>query len=749
MSDYNSNNLSEDELIESEFQGLIEDYLNSPHRKKVDIVTKAFNFANAAHKGIRRRSGEPYILHPIAVARIVAKDMTLGSTSICAALLHDVVEDTEFTVEDISNLFGAKVAQLVDGLTKISGGIFGEQASSQADNFRKLLLTMSEDIRVVLIKMADRLHNMRTLDSMLPSKQFKIAGETQYLYAPLAYRLGLHAIKSELEDLSFKYEHPDAYRELSERIATEESFRQNIYEDFSAPIKHKLEELGVSFEMIWRTKSVYSVWLKMQTKKVAFEEIYDLCAARIIFKPKDESVEKIECWNIYSIITDIYRLHPERIRDWVSRPKANGYQALHLTVMGPGGHWIEVQIRSARMNEIAEKGMAAHFNYKNESNTVETSSELNDWLKRIREVLENPGPSAMDFLDSIKMNLYASEIFVFTPKGEIKTLPQGATALDFAFTLHTQLGYHCIGAKVNHKLVPLSHKLQSGDQVEILTSRSQLPQPEWLNYVTTSHARVNINKHLQKDDRLAIQQGEIIVKEFISTHLGEKPHAINTLIQIHNLSSKEELYRLVGRKEIDLETGDIVEQVRDKETGFFTRNLRQIFGGGKSNNKKTTAASEKTQIDKKKSFFLEEEDFNKTFRFADCCHPLPFDDALGYISDSGMVEVHKRSCPVAMRLKSTFGNKLLSVEWSSFAEHSFPVSIEVKGVDAIGVLNEITKVLSEELNMNIQKIHIETKDGIFEGRIEFMVHSAIDVNNLCSKLNRLTNLTTVVRVDGK
>lgn len=748
MSEELNKNLSDEQLIEQEFQGLLGDYLNSPHRKKVDLVTKAFNFANDAHKGIRRRSGEPYILHPIAVARIVAKDMTLGSTSICSALLHDVVEDTEYTVEDISILFGPKIAQIVDGLTKIAGGIFGEQASSQAENFRKLLLTMSDDIRVILIKMADRLHNMRTLDSMLPSKQFKIAGETQYLYAPLAYRLGLHAIKSELEDLSFKYEHPDAYRELTERIATEESIRHNTYEDFAAPVRERLDQMGVKYEMAWRTKSVYSVWQKMESKKVSFEEIYDLCAARIIFTPKDENDEKIECWNIYSAITDIYRLHPERIRDWVSRPKANGYQALHLTVMGPGGHWIEVQIRSIRMNEIAEKGMAAHFNYKSGTSNVESSSELNVWLRTIREILENPGPSAMDFLDTIKLNLYASEIFVFTPKGEIKTLPQGATALDFAFTLHTQLGYHCIGAKVNHKLVPLTHKLQSGDQVEILNSRSQSPQSEWLNYVTTSHARVNINKFLQKDDRLAIQQGEVIVREFISAHLGNKQHAMNTLIQIHNLSSKEDLFKMVGKKEIDLEGDNIIEQVRDKEAGFFTRYLRQTFGGTKSP-KKEEVVAEKTQIDKKKSFYLDEDDFNKAFKFAGCCSPLPFDDALGYIGDDDMVEIHKRSCPVAMRLKSTFGNRLLSVEWSSFAEHFFPAGIEIKGVDAIGVLNDITKVLSEELNMNIQKIHIETKDGIFDGKIDFMVHSALDVNNLCSKLLKVNNLTSVTRVDGR
>ena len=483
-----SNNIEiqEDNLIEQEFQALLTDYLHSNHRKKVDIIERAFRFAKDAHQGIRRRSGEPYILHPIAVARIVCQEIGLGSTSICSALLHDVVEDTEYTVEDIENLFGKKIAMIVAGLTKISGGIFGDQASAQAENFRKLLLTMSEDIRVILIKMADRLHNMRTLGSMAPSKQYKIAGETLYIYAPLAHRLGLFAIKTELEDLSFKYEHPDAYKEISQKIADSEIKRQAAYEDFSAPITEKLHEMGVKFEMKARVKSVYSIWNKMQTKNIPFEEVYDLFAVRIIFDPEREEDEKKECWNIYSIITDIYKVHPERIRDWVSRPKANGYRALHVTVMGPDGNWTEVQIRSRKMDEIAERGFAAHWKYK-VGNTDE-ESELDIWLKTIKEILENPEPNALDFLDTIKLNLFASEIFVFTPKGELKTLPKDATALDFAFTLHSDMGYHCIAAKVNHKLVPLSQKLQSGDQVEILTSKTQTPKEEWIHFITTAMA---------------------------------------------------------------------------------------------------------------------------------------------------------------------------------------------------------------------------------------------------------------------
>jgi GTP pyrophosphokinase len=580
---------------------------------------------------------------------------------------------------------------------------------------------------------------------MLPSKQYKIAGETQYLYAPLAYRLGLHSIKSELEDLSFKYEHPDTYKELSDRIASEESIRQDIYTEFSNPVRARLNQMGVDFEITWRTKSVYSVWRKMESKKVAFEEIYDLCAARIIFSPKDISDEKIECWNIYSVITDLYKLHPERIRDWVSRPKANGYQALHLTVMGPKGHWIEVQIRSKRMDEIAEKGMAAHFIYKEGGD--EANNELNVWLRTIRDLLENPGPSAMDFLDSIKLNLYASEIFVFTPKGEIKTLPQAATALDFAFALHTEIGLHCIGAKVNHKLVPLSHKLQSGDQVEILTSKSHWPHADWFNYVTTAHARNLIHKYLQKDDRLALQQGEGLVRSFIQLNFPNRPNIMNTLIQIYNLASKEELFKLVGKKEVVLEQ-DLVERIKNSGTSAFLRYFKQTFGGGiKSAKNKKSEKKPLKSIDKKKNFVIEESHYDITYKFASCCNPLPFDTALGYINDVNFVEVHKQSCPIAMRFKSAHGDRLLSVEWQPFVQRAFHAAIEVKGVDGIGVLNGITRILSEQLAMSIQKIFIETKDGIFEGVIDFQIHSSIDLNNLCVKLRELKSLTSVNRVD--
>ena len=483
---------ADEELIQREFDGLLQDYLNSNHRKKVDLITKAFNFAHAAHKGVKRRSGEPYILHPLAVARIVLNEIGLGSTSICSALLHDVVEDTDYTVEDIENMFGSKIAQIVDGLTKISGGVFGEKASEQAENFRKLLLTMSDDIRVILIKIADRLHNMRTLGSMPPAKQYKIAGETEYIYAPLAHRLGLFRIKTELENLSFKYDHPETYHEIEQKLEGEKKSLNRFYLEFSKPIFNKLNDQGYQFELKERIKSVYSIWNKMSSRNIPFEEVYDILALRIIFEPKEGVDEKVQCWMIYSAITAIYKPHPERIRDWVSTPKANGYEALHVTVMTPGGRWVEIQIRSRRMHDIAERGLAAHWKYKTGH---QDESELDKWLKTIKELLENPEPNAIDFIDTFKLNLFASEIFVFTPKGDIKTIAKNATALDFAFMLHSDIGYQSIAAKVNHKLVPLNTKLNSGDQVEILTSKKQIPQPEWLNYITTAHARSKHRLH--------------------------------------------------------------------------------------------------------------------------------------------------------------------------------------------------------------------------------------------------------------
>ncbi len=535
----------EEKMIQSAFDELLAGYLNSNHRKKVEIIERAFQFAKEAHKGVRRRSGEPYIMHPIAVARIASREIGLGSTSICAALLHDVVEDTDYTVDDIEQHFGSKIAQLVDGLTKISGGIFGDRASVQAENFRKLLLTMSEDIRVVLIKMADRLHNMRTLGSMAPNKRYKIAGETLYIYAPLAHRLGLFAIKTELEDLSFKHEHPDIYKQIEAKIQESEARRSAVYSDFSEPIKQKLNDLGIEYDAKARLKSIYSIYRKMETKHLPFEEVYDLYAMRIIFKCDDQSKEKAICWSIYSAITDIYQLHPARTRDWIVTPKANGYQALHLTVMGPDGNWIEVQIRSQRMDEIAEKGFAAHWKYKIGEGDEE--SELNAWLKTIKDILDNPEPNAMDFLNTLKLNLFATEIVVFTPTGELITLPAGATVLDLAFNLHSEIGMHCIAAKVNHKLVSLQTELKSGDQVEVLTSKTQVALPEWEQHIATAKARTRLRKGLRAlRQPTIVRGGEILAKWLDENHIPDTNKVITKLQGIFHVTNRDDLCYSLG-----------------------------------------------------------------------------------------------------------------------------------------------------------------------------------------------------------
>ena len=568
----------EEEMIEQAFQQLLNDYLATKHRKRIEIITKAFNFANQAHKGIKRRSGEPYIMHPLAVAQIVCNEIGLGSTSICAALLHDVVEDTDYTVEDIENIFGPKIAQIVDGLTKISGGIFGDRASAQAENFKKLLLTMSDDIRVILIKIADRLHNMRTLGSMLPNKQFKIAGETLYIYAPLANRLGLYKIKTELENLSFKYEHPEEYQEIEEKLAATATERDKVFNDFTTPIRAQLDKMGLKFRILARVKSIYSIWNKMQTKHVPFEEIYDLLAVRIIFEPRNADEELNDCFDIYVSISKIYKPHPDRLRDWVSHPKANGYQALHVTLMGNNGQWIEVQIRSERMNDVAEQGFAAHWKYKDGGGS-EDEGELDKWLRTIKEILDDPQPDAIDFLDTIKLNLFASEIFVFTPKGEIKTMPQNSTALDFAFSLHTDIGSHCIGAKVNHKLVPLSHKLQSGDQVEVLTSKSQRVQPEWEVFATTARARAKIAAILRKEQRNSQKEGETLLNEFFKKEeLRLDDLLIDKLVKAHNMKNRDEFLIAIGNKKIVL--GDLDKNaLKEKQGTNWKKFLTFSFGG--------------------------------------------------------------------------------------------------------------------------------------------------------------------------
>ena len=748
--------ISEEELIEGEFQKLLSEYLASNHRKRTEIIERAYRFAKEAHQGVLRQSGEPYILHPIAVARIACKEIGLGSTSICAALLHDVVEDTEYTIEDIENLFGKKIAQLVDGLTKIAGGIFGDKASEQAENFRKLLITMSEDIRVVLIKMADRLHNMRTLSSLYKGKQHKIAGETLYIYAPLAHRLGLFAIKTELEDLSFKYENPEIYDEIKQKIAASESVRETEFNNFSVPIVEKLNELGISYEIKARIKSVYSIWKKMENKHIPFEEVYDLYAVRIIFDPKREEDEKRECWEIYSIITDIYRPHPDRIRDWISRPKANGYQALHLTVMGSDGNWVEVQIRSKKMDEIAERGFAAHWKYKTGESTdnSESENELDTWLKTIKEILENPEPNALDFLDTIKLNLYASEIFVFTPKGEIKTFPKDATALDFAFTLHSDIGYHCIAAKVNHKLVPLSHQLQSGDQVEILTSKSQRPKQEWINFITTAKSKTRLIAALRKDRKIIATKGEEIFNTFIEAQNGniDTEATIERLIAHYETIRRDELFFLIGNGDITLDSNTL-KAIEGKDDNIIIRYLKKNFTSLTTPNKSNEKEKEKEEddnefIDRTSIFYIRPEEETKRYTFAPCCNPIPGEEVVGYVNDNETVTIHKVDCPVATRLKSSFGERLVAARWIDVnGKKSFSATIEINGIDTVGVLNHITQIISRDMAINIRSITIETKDGLFTGRLSIMVSDVKKITTLCSSLKKIAEVKSATRIE--
>ena len=738
---------ADEKQINDAFQELLDRYLESKHRKKVEIITKAFNFAKQAHKGVRRRSGEPYILHPIAVARIACVEIGLGSTSICSALLHDVVEDTDYTVEDIENLFGPKIAQIVDGLTKISGGIFGDRASAQAENFKKLLLTMNDDIRVILIKIADRLHNMRTLGSMLPSKQYKIAGETLYIYAPLANRLGLNRIKTELEDLSFKYEHPETYKEIQDKLQATQAERESVFTEFTAPIRAQLDKMKIPYRILARVKSPYSIWNKMQTKHITFEEIYDILAVRIIFTPRNEEEELNDCFDIYVAISKIYKPHPDRLRDWVSHPKANGYQALHVTLMSNKGQWIEVQIRSERMNDVAEQGFAAHWKYK-EGGGSEDEGELSKWLKTIKEILDDPQPDALDFLDTIKLNLFASEIFVFTPKGEIKTMPQNCTALDFAFSIHTFLGSHCIGAKVNHKLVPLSHKLQSGDQVEILTSKSQKVQPSWINFATTAKAKAKIQAILKREKKEMQQKGEDMLTDFFhQENLPSNDENIKKLCNLHHVKNYDELTLNIGQGIFSLGEADKNELKEKPSPTNWKKYISFAFGGTSKNKQEEKQAEQPAlNIDKKKIIKLTPDAIQKNYILADCCKPIPGDDVLGYIDDNNRIVIHKRQCPIAAQLKTSFGNRLLAVEWETAL--NFPVNVYIKGIDGIGVLNQVTQVISQQLNVNIHKLNIESNDGIFEGRIQLYVHDVDDVNTICTNLKKIDHIKKVTRIEN-
>jgi len=733
--------IDEESAINSAFQELLDIYLASQHRKKVELITKAFNFARQAHKGVRRHSGEPYIMHPLAVARIVCKEIGLGSTSICAALLHDVVEDTDYTVDDIKNLFGDKIAGIVDGLTKISGGVFGAHASEQAENFKKLLLTMSEDIRVILIKIADRLHNMRTLEFMQVNKQYKIAGETLYIYAPIAYRLGLSKIKTELENLSFKYEHPEEYARIEKKIEKTQQQRDILYTEFTHPICEQLDKMGYDYRIIGRVKSPHSIWNKMQKKHVAFEDIFDILAVRIIFNPREGKDENNECFNIYIALTKLYNAHPDRLRDWVNKPRTNGYKALHATFMSQRGEWIEVQIRSEKMNEVAEKGIAAHWKYKS-MGEASNEDQLDNWLHTIKEILDDPQPNALDFLDTIKLNLYATEIFVFTPKGEIKTMPQNCTALDLAYSIHTFLGNHCIGAKVNHRLVPMNHQLQSGDQVEILTSNAPRVEESWLSFVTTAKARSKIQAALRRQQRLLQRDGEEKLNAFLEEEgLSNYAGNVEKLWKRHKLKDRDELLAAIGKGTIILGAEDKDELLGNKKFSF-----QSLFSFNRDKKKEEKEVEKYENIDRKKAINLTDDNLKSSYIIADCCHPIPGDDVLGYYDEDKHIVIHKRSCPHANTLKSSHGDRILAAKWETHKQLYFAVPIQIKGIDDMGVLHEITTIIYQQLNANIQKMHIESNDGIFEGTFWINVHDVEEVKNICENLKKIKNIKTIARI---
>ncbi|MES2591644.1 MAG: bifunctional (p)ppGpp synthetase/guanosine-3',5'-bis(diphosphate) 3'-pyrophosphohydrolase [Bacteroidota bacterium] len=701
------------------------------------LIRKAFDISLEAHKDMRRKSGEPYIYHPIAVAQICAEEIGLGTTSVVCALLHDVVEDTDLTLEDIRVLFGEKEAKIIDGLTKISG-VFDQGSSLQAENFRKMLLTLSDDVRVILIKLADRLHNMRTLDSMKRDKQLKIASETLYLYAPLAHRLGLNAIKSELEDLGLKYTEPESYNEIQQHLKEAEQERKKFISKFIVPIKEILEEQGMKFSIIGRPKSIYSINNKIKTKGVTFDNIFDLFAIRIIIDSPPEN-EKADCWRVYSIVTDFYHPSPERLRDWISTPKANGYESLHATVMGPEGKWVEVQIRTVRMDELAEKGYAAHWKYKDNNN----ESQLDDWIRKIREILESPEENAMEFLDDFKLNLFAEEIFAFTPKGEIKTLPINSTALDFAFDIHTKIGEKCIGAKVNHKLVPLSYKLKSGDQVEVLTSNKQTPKEDWLGYVVTARAKSKIKNALKEERRKVAEDGrEMLERKFNHLKIDFTTNNINDLANYFKLPSSQELFYRVAVGNIDL------KHLKDfrQEHGKIIHKSGSIR---KEDNSKSLEQMVSTVRGKSDTLVIGENLQKLDYKLSPCCNPIPGDDVFGFITINEGIKIHRVNCPNAIQLLSNYAYRVVKAKWTTPELISFLAGMKITGIDEVGIVNNITKIISSEHNVNMRSLSFDTNDGTFEGTVMVFVHDTHHLTELMKKLKTVNGVLTVTRLDSQ
>jgi guanosine-3',5'-bis(diphosphate) 3'-pyrophosphohydrolase len=698
------------------------------------MIRKAFEVALESHKDMRRKSGEPYIYHPIAVAQIAAEEIGLGTTSIVCALLHDVVEDTNMTLDDIEREFGKKVAMIIDGLTKISG-VFDTNSSLQAENFRKMLLTLADDVRVILIKLADRLHNMRTMEFMPRDKQLKLSSETVYLYAPLAHRLGLYAIKSELEDLSMKYMERETYQLIKSKLNEKKTEREKFIGDFIEPVKKVLEGQGLDADLFGRPKSIHSIWNKMKKKAIPFEEVYDLFAIRIILDSTPES-EKADCWKAYSIVTDLYHPNPDRLRDWISSPKANGYESLHTTVMGPRGQWVEVQIRTKRMNEIAEKGFAAHWKYKEAS----SDSGLDLWVQKVRDMLKNPDLNALDFLDDFKMNLFSDEIFIFTPKGALIQLPLGATALDFAFEIHTDVGASCIGAKVNHKLVPLSHKLQNGDQVEVITSSKQIPKEDWLSIVVTAKAKAKIKSALKEEKRKVAEDGkEILERKLKSLKITYNSENIHKLSYYFKLPSTQDLFFNVAKGIIDMK--DLKEyQASEKvienkpQDRIETEQVQSLLRSIKA---------------KDSDMLLIGEDMQKIdYKLANCCNPIPGDDVFGFITVSDGIKIHRTNCPNAAKLMASYGYRIVKAKWTNQQELAFLTGLRITGIDEVGLINQLTTVISNDFKVNIRSITVDSDNGIFEGQIMVYVNDTEHLENLVRKLKTVKGITAVNRFDS-
>ena len=736
---YNLNEEQEKKLIVREYRSLLRSLKTKLKPGDKDLIRIAFQMAVEAHKTMRRKSGEPYILHPLAVAKICAEEIGLGVRSTICSLLHDTVEDTDITLEDIGREFGSEITKIVDGLTKISN-VIDVNASRQAENFKKILLTLTDDPRVILIKLADRLHNMRTLDCMNREKQLKVSSETVYVYAPLAHRMGLYNIKTEMEDLAMKYMEPDTYKEIAKKLAETRKERTKFINEFIKPIKDKLTRAKIKFEIHGRPKSIHSIWNKMKKKGVVFEEVYDLFAIRIIIDTTPEK-EKEECWKVYSMITDEYNPSPERLRDWLSNPKSNGYEALHTTVMGPEGRWVEVQIRTQRMNEIAEKGLAVHWKYKE---GPQDESRFDKWFQQIREVITSQDTDGIDFLQDFKTSFLVEEIYVYTPKGDVKMLPIGSTALDFAFAIHSAIGVKTIGAKVNHKLVPISHKLRSGDQVEIITSNKQKPSEDWLSFIVTAKARGRIKDALKEEKRKVADDGKYTVQrklEGMGASLSQ--HNIDELVQWYKLPSNLELFYQVAIKNIDLKDlkefhviGDKIESPKPEKTQHDIK--ADIIPHHQVVSKRDTELI----------IFGESSD-KIVYNLANCCKPIPGDDVFGFVTTGKGLTIHRTNCPNATKLMASYGHRVVKTKWAKNKEISFLTGLKIVGMDDVGVVNKITTLISGELKINIAAITIEAKKGLFEGNIRLFVNDKEELDMLVQKLLELKGIESVERYDAE